>query len=87
MENVNRIKGEIEKLYNEEASINADIQKAVKAVQKKNQPLQAENAINETKENILILKEKMKNRIRKENEITKVHKNFFDKEMTFLKII
>ncbi|NLJ95712.1 MAG: chromosome segregation protein SMC [Clostridiales bacterium] len=80
MENVYRIKGEIEKLYNEEASINADIQKAVKAVQEKKSTItQAENAINETKENILILKEKIEKQNKERDEITKVHKNFFDK--------
>lgn len=80
MENIKRIKREIERLYEEETSIKADIQTTYDLVQEKKQSINlAKIAIDETKENISKLHEKIQDQIREREEITKVHKNFFDK--------
>lgn len=80
MENVKRIKREIEKLFEEETLLKSDIQKAYDIVQDKKQSIEkAEKDIKDTKENIALLNEKIQNQIKEREEVTKVHKNFFDK--------
>ena len=80
LENVKRIKREIERLYEEEASIKEDIKNASNAVQDKKQSIDlARIAIDENKDNISKLHEKINNQIKEREEITKSHKNFFDR--------
>ena len=80
MENIKRIKREIERLYEEETSIKVDIQTTYDLVQEKKQSIDlAKIAIDETKENISKLHEKIQDQIREREEITKAHKKFFDK--------
>lgn len=80
MENVKRIKREIERLYDDEASIKADMQKAYDNVQDKNNSInQAKEAINTIKKSLIRLDEKIKNQTKERDNNTKIHKNFFEK--------
>lgn len=80
MENVKRIKGEIERLYEEEVSIKAEIQTAYNLVQEKKQKVDlAKAAIEEKRDKITKLQDKIQNQIKEREQLTKTHKNFFDK--------
>ncbi|HHT88818.1 MAG TPA: chromosome segregation protein SMC [Clostridiales bacterium] len=80
MENIRRIKREIDKLYEDETSIKADMQKAFDIIQEKKDSIsRAKKAIEETKEALVKLDEKIKNQIKEREHNTKIHKNFFDK--------
>ena len=51
LENIKRIKKEIERLYNEEATIKADMEKAYHSVREKKESIKkTQNSINETKQ-------------------------------------
>lgn len=80
MENIRRVKREINKLYEDETSIKADMQKAFDIIQEKKDSIsRAKKAIEETKEALVKLDEKIKNQIKEREHNTKIHKNFFDK--------
>lgn len=80
MENVKRVKREIERLYEDEISIKADMQKAFDVVNEKKLSIsQAKEAIKETKESLTKLDEKIKNQTKERDHNTKIHKNFFEK--------
>ena len=80
LENVKRVKKEIEKLFEEEAALKSDILKASHIVEEKNQQIsQTEAMIEEDKQIISKLECQIKQRITEKERITGIHKNFFHK--------
>ncbi len=80
MENVKRVKREIERLYEDETSIKAEMQKAFDLVQEKKDSINnAMNTINQTNESLSKLEEKIKNQVTEREHNTRIHKNFFEK--------
>lgn len=80
MENVKRVKREIERLYEDETSIKGDMQKAYDIVQEKKQSISlTDETINKTNESITILDQRIKEQITVRDHNTKIHKNFFEK--------
>lgn len=80
MENVKRVKRDIEKLYEDEASIKNDMQKAFDVVQEKKLIInQTKVAIESTRESLQKLDEGIKKQIKERDYNTKIHKNFFEK--------
>lgn len=80
LENVKRVKRDIEKLYEEEAALRSDIEKATKIVEDKKLTInQSETQIEEFKKALNTLDEKIKLQIKDREEITAIHKNFFMK--------
>lgn len=80
MENVRRVKKEIEKLYDDETAVKADMQKAYDTVQEKKQYIsQTEAAIKATIVSLSGLNEKIQTQTKERENITRIHKNFFEK--------
>ena len=80
LENVKRIKREIEKLFEEETQLKADILKANLAVEEKEKAIeQALLLKKEFEDSILVLDESIKERVSEKENINKIHKNFFTK--------
>ncbi|MFT4144072.1 MAG: chromosome segregation protein SMC [Mobilitalea sp.] len=80
LENVKRIKREIEKLFEEESQLKADILKATLAVEEKEKAIeQALLLKKEYEDSILILDQSIKERVSEKENINKIHKNFFTK--------
>jgi chromosome segregation protein len=80
LENVKRIKREIEKLFEEETQLKADILKANLAVEEKEKAIeQALLLKNEYENSILVLDDSIKERVSEKENINKIHKNFFTK--------
>jgi len=80
LENVRRVKRDIEKLYDEEALLKEDIKKATLIVeQKKLSTNQTQAMIEEYQQSIHKLDEKIKDQLSEREHITSVHKNFFSK--------
>lgn len=78
MENVKRVKRDIERLYEEEAALKADIDKATRIVESKKLAInEAEAHISEYKLSLSSLDEKIKAQVKEREQITTVHKNFF----------
>lgn len=80
MENVKRVKREIEKIYDEEASIKTDMQKAYSMVQeKKLRIVETQGIISETSTKLSMLNETIQAQLKEKEGITRIHKNFFEK--------
>ena len=80
MENVKRVKREVERLYEDEVALKNDMQKAYDIVKEKKLNInQTNDNIETTKESLLKLDEKIKNQIKERDDNTKIHKNFFEK--------
>ena len=80
LENVKRIKREIEKLFEEETQLKADILKANLAVEEKEKAIEKALLLkNEYENSILVLDESIKERVSEKENINKIHKNFFTK--------
>src|SRR5690606_19924545 len=80
MENVKRVKREIERIYEDEISIKADMQKAFDTVQEKKDSInKTKESINETESILAKLNENIQAQIKQREQITKIHKNFFEK--------
>lgn len=80
MENVKRVKREIEKLYEDELSIKNDMQKAFDIVQEKKLSInKTKEFIDNTNTTLSVLDERIKAQIRERDHNTKIHKNFFEK--------
>jgi chromosome segregation protein len=80
LENVKRVKRDIEKLYEEEAALKADILKASQAVEEKNRTiLETQSMIEKLKEEITELEKQIAQRLEEKEHITNIHKNFFAK--------
>lgn len=80
LENMRRIKKEIERLYEEEAALKADIDKANRIVEAKKLAIsEAQNRIEEDQKALSELDEKIKAQLKEREEISAVHKNFFQK--------
>lgn len=80
LENVKRVKRDIEKLLEEEAALKADILKASQAVDEKKLIIeQTENLINSYQAEVSGLEEKIRERTKEKEQITNIHKNFFSK--------
>jgi chromosome segregation protein len=80
LENVKRIKREIEKLFEEETQLKADILKANLAVEEKEKAIEQALLLKKEYENsILVLDESIKERVSEKENINKIHKNFFTK--------
>ncbi|MGB4659960.1 MAG: chromosome segregation protein SMC, partial [Mobilitalea sp.] len=80
LENVRRIKRDIEKLMADEADLQADIQKAVQiADEKRNTIKETEVLVEIDQNNINQLQEQIKTLTSQKEHITSIHKNFFTK--------
>lgn len=80
LENVRRVKRDIEKLYEEETKLKVDIQKASTLVEERKQTIDETQAvINSYQKSITELEEKIKEQTAKRDHITSIHKNFFTK--------
>lgn len=80
MENVRRVKKDIERLYNEEEALNSDIKKASEAALEKKQSISRLEELISSYENSLKEKdEKIKEQIKDREKITAIHKSFFTK--------
>jgi chromosome segregation protein len=80
LENIRRVKREIEKLFEEESSLTADIQRAALIIEEKNLIItQAEEQIVSFDIQINELEEKIRNQSARREQITSIHKNFFNK--------
>jgi len=80
LENIKRVKREIEKLYEEEEAIKLDMQKSFHIIQEKREIIKkTEELIKETDTVLLSLDEKIKSRIAEKENISKIHKSFFEK--------
>lgn len=80
LENVRRVKREIERLYEDEASIKSDMQRTYNSVQEKKTSISnMEATINVTKDALVKLSELIETQTKEKEQINKVHKNFFDK--------
>ncbi len=80
LENVKRVKREIERLYEEEAALKADIDKANRIVESKKLAIsEAEARILEDQKALSALDEKIKLQQKEREQVSAVHKNFFEK--------
>ena len=80
LENIKRIKKEIEKLYEEIEAIKLDMQQSFHIIQEKRELIKrTEETINETGIILTKLDEKIKAQIAKKEEISQIHKSFFEK--------
>ncbi|MBH1942387.1 chromosome segregation protein SMC [Mobilitalea sibirica] len=80
LENVKRIKRDIERLYEEEAALKADIQRTNQIVAEKKLIItNKEEDIRAFNKSITELDEKIKAQVENREQITKIHKNFFTK--------
>jgi chromosome segregation protein len=80
LEHVKRVKNDIEKIYEEEATLKADIKKASIIVTGKQQLIeQTELMLENYHQQITELEVQIKNRTSEREHITSVHKNFFTK--------
>jgi chromosome segregation protein len=80
MENVKRVKREIERIYDDEAAIKGDMQKAFDIVQEKKLSIgKTKDLINKTNESLTELDKNIKDQIKERDNNTKIHKNFFEK--------
>jgi chromosome segregation protein len=80
LENVKRVKRDIDKLYEEEAALKADILKASLVVEEKKEIIrQTELIIANDLHTISTLEEQIKARTSEKENITSIHKNFFVK--------
>lgn len=80
LENITRVKRELDKLYEEKSSIEAEIQKASKSVEEKNQfILKTLEQAEKYNQAIISLEEKINDQMKKKEQITGIHKNFFAK--------
>ncbi len=80
LENVKRVKREIEKLYEEEAALKADIQKSSQFIDEKKEIIrQAEELTSSYYKQITELEDKIRRKTSEREHITSIHKNFFTK--------
>jgi len=80
LENVKRVKRDIEKLYEEEITLKADITKASLVVDEKIQIIKSTQALIELdQQTITELENQIKSRTTEKEHITSIHKNFFSK--------
>ncbi|MDF2540008.1 MAG: hypothetical protein K0S76_3029 [Herbinix sp.] len=80
LENVRRVKRDIEKLYEEEATLKEDMKKTVYAVEEKKTAIRTIIAtLEDYSEQIKQLEEKIKLQLNNKEQITSIHKNFFTK--------
>lgn len=80
MENVRRIKRDIDRLYDEQSQLMGEIKKASEASKEKQEFIRtAEEQVEAYKKSLQTLDEKIKDQVRSKEETTKVHKNFFSK--------
>lgn len=80
MENIKRIVHDIDKLYEEQEALNAEIMKTSDLVKDKEETIQqTEKLITDYQAEILNLEEQIKNKTAKKEEITNIHKSFFTK--------
>ncbi len=80
LENIRRVKREIEKLFEEESSLIADIKRASLIIEEKKLAIsQAEEQIVSYNSRILELEDKIKNISTQREQINGIHKNFFAK--------
>ncbi len=80
LENIRRVKKEIEKLFEEESSLTSDIKRASFIIEEKNLTIrQAEEQIVSFESQITELEDKIKNKSAQREHITSIHKNFFAK--------
>jgi chromosome segregation protein len=80
LENVKRVKREIEKLYEEETALKADIERAFLIVEEKKQTIaQTQDRMITYQTRISTLEEQIKTRTAQREQITGIHKNFFSK--------
>lgn len=80
IENIKRIKRDIEKLYEEETILNADILKASEAVEEKKKIIEQTEIIKKAYQvSITDLDNKIKAQTKEKEQITSIHKNFFTK--------
>jgi len=80
LENIKRVKREIEKLYDEEEAIKLDMQKSFHIIQEKRDLIkQTEESIKETNLILSQLDEKIKSLVAEKENISKTHKSFFEK--------
>ncbi|MHB8130542.1 MAG: chromosome segregation protein SMC, partial [Mobilitalea sp.] len=80
LENVKRVKRDIEKLYEEEITLKTDITKALLIVDEKIQIIKQTEALIELDQHTIIeLENQIKSRTTEKEHITSIHKNFFSK--------
>ncbi len=80
MENVKRVKREIEKLYEEESTLKADILKASLIVEEKQKTIEEMEVLIRDYQNVITeLEKQIRERISEKEHITSIHKNFFAK--------
>ncbi len=80
LENIRRVKREIEKLFEEETTLISDIKRASLVIEEKNRMIgQAEEQIVSFNIQITELEEKIRNQSARREQITGIHKNFFTK--------
>jgi chromosome segregation protein SMC, common bacterial type len=80
LENVKRVKREIEKLYEEETSLKSDVTKTTEAIEEKKRAIeQIEAMIGSYQTSLLELETKIKERTDEKEQITSIHKRFFEK--------
>ncbi|MDD3173734.1 MAG: chromosome segregation protein SMC, partial [Herbinix sp.] len=80
LENLRRVKRDIERLFEEDAALKADLMKASKAADEKKQIIeQTENIIITYQKSITELDEKIKAKTKEKEQITNIHRSFFTK--------
>lgn len=80
LENIKRVKKDIDKLFEEESALKVDIQKSSQSVEDKKKLIeQTEIIIKAYQQSIQALDDKIKKEILEKEQITSVHKNFFAK--------
>jgi chromosome segregation protein len=80
MENIRRMKREIDKLFEEEASLTADIDRSSQVIEEKKLTIrQAEEQIVALEAQISELEERIRSQSTQRDQITAIHKNFFSK--------
>ncbi len=80
LENIRRVKREIEKLFDEETALKADINRASLVIEEKHHIInQTEEQITSFEAQITSLDEKIRNHSMKRDHINAIHKNFFAK--------
>ena len=80
LENMKRIKRDIDKLFEEESSLKADIQKTFQVIEEKRSVIsRTEELVSSYQSKIVELEEKIKEKVAEREQITSIHKNFFTK--------
>lgn len=80
MENLKRVKKELDRLYEEENTLKSDVQKASQSVLEKQQIIErAQTVIKEYQGTLTGLENKINSKVKQKEEITGIHKNFFAK--------